>query len=408
MMNRTRPRPSIRRRLTALHSGIFFFAGVLVVLTSYVLVQHNLRAGLADDKQTEIVQRLVGDGTAKNLPADKPLLVLSDGTAVTVNALRSWLVADRQELVDDTLWVLLLQSLMVVGGLGVLSVLSGWWVSGRMLAPVHRITSTARGVAERNLHERIRLTGPDDELKELADTFDGMLERLDQAFDAQQRFAANASHELRTPLAACRTLVEVALADPEADRRIHRLGAGLLDVLDQQQRLTDSLLELARCEGGPQEREPVDLAELAGRAVSAQAADARRTGIRLHRAEGPAPTVGDPVLLAQLTHNLVQNAVRHNTPGGWVSVRTGSGEHAWLEVSNTGAELSHDEAAQVFEPFRRLGSARTGTGVGLGLSIVRSITTAHGGRVRATARPGGGLIVRVDLRPGGHPSRPAP
>ena len=394
-----------------LYSGIFFCAGVLVILSSYFLVQHNLRAGLSDSRQAELVDRLIGDrpsdvaGQAPKqpLPDDKPLLVFDDGTPLTLGALRSQLAADRQQLVDDTLWTLLVQSLVAISAVGLLSVASGWWIAGRMLAPVDRITRTARGVAQRgmarrNLHERIRLTGPQDELKELADTFDGMLERLDHAFDSQQRFVANASHELRTPLATSRTLVEVAMADPDAGPRLHRLGGSLLTVFADQQRLTDALLALAHSDRATPVGTPVDLAALVGRAVTAVTAEADAAGVELRADCAAAPTTGEPVLLTQLAHNLVQNAVRHNTPGGWVLVRTGGRDRGgWLEVSNTGAALTADEAQQAFEPFRRLDRQRTGSGAGLGLSIVRSITTAHGGTVTATARRGGGLIVRVEL-----------
>jgi signal transduction histidine kinase len=399
------PRTSIRRRLTVLYSVIFFCAGALVVAAAYFLVQHSLKTGFGDTKQAELFDRLFGDDQrfGKQLPSDKPIIVFDDGTALTVGELQSRLTVDQQRLLDDTLDSLLLQSLIAITALGLLSVASGWWISGRVLRPVHRITQTARGVAERNLHERIRLSGPADELKELADTFDGMLERLDTAFDNQQRFVANAAHELRTPLTISRTLVEVALTKPDTQDDLKRLGESLLAVFAHQQRLTDALLMLARSEQAPSVHQPVDLAELAAHALTGMRGEAASAAVDLRGHCQDAPTAGDPVLLGQLAHNLVQNAVRHNRPGGWATVRTGrDGDVAWLTVSNTGPELTDPDVAMIFEPFHRLGAARTGDGgVGLGLSIVRSIIRAHTGRLEASPRPEGGLEVRVEL-PGNH------
>ncbi len=275
----------------------------------------------------------------------------------------------------------------------------GWLLAGRTLRPLTQITATARRVADRNLHERIGLSGPRDELRELADTFDDMLARLDAAFDGQRRFVANASHELRTPLAVNRTVLEVAMARPGAPTELVRLGETLLEVNARHERLIDGLLLLARSEQAVSDPVPVDLADVAARVHEQFAGEAR--GLTFERSGTPAPTTGDPVLLERLAQNLVENAIRHNVAAGRVTVTTGSeAGRALLTVTNTGPVVPAYEVAGLFEPFRRLtdrvGSAR---GTGLGLSIVRSVARAHGGDVAAHPNPGGGLVVEVSLPP---------
>ncbi len=284
---------------------------------------------------------------------------------------------------------------------------SGWVVAGRTLRPIQQITATARRVADRNLHERIGLTGPRDELRELGDTFDDMLGRLDSAFDSQRRFVANASHELRTPLAINRTLLEVAMGRPDAPPQLRQLGDTLLEVNARHERLINGLLTLARSEQAPTERTPVDLGEVAT-SVSEQFSDAAEAAdIALTVDRGAAPTVGDPVLLERLTQNLVENAIRYNARGGWVAVRTVTeGAAVKITVANTGPVVPPYEATGLFEPFRRLtdrvGSAQ---GTGLGLSIVRSVARAHGGDALIRPRVGGGLVVDVTLPTARHATR---
>jgi len=277
---------------------------------------------------------------------------------------------------------------------GVAAIALGWLVAGRMLQPLHRITETARRIAEspaadRGLHDRIALQGPDDEIKQLADTFDLMLTRLDRSFDGQRRFIANASHELRTPLTLNRTLLEVSLHDESASPGMRQLGTTLLAINDRHGRLIDGLLLLARSERELTERSYVDLADIAAHVSGA--------GIQMELYE--ATTIGDPVLLERLVQNLVENGVRHNLPGGWVRVATyAKNGLATLEVANTGPVVPRYDVAGLFEPFRRLGTDRlAGPGVGLGLSIVRAVARAHGGEVHAVPRDEGGLTVTVTL-----------
>lgn len=295
---------------------------------------------------------------------------------------------------NDTLNSILIWGSVALAIVALIGMGFGWLMAERALRPLARITETARRVAGRSLHERIALDGPRDEIKELADTFDSMLERLDRAFDSQRLFVGNASHELRTPLAINRTLIEVALGRPDVPAEVRVFGDALLAVNGRQERLLDGLLTLARSEQVLTVYDRVDLAEVAGHVL-----DQTPLGtLTLRRTLGPAPTTGDPVLLERVVQNLVQNAVAYNVPDGWVEVRT---DADGITVSNTGPVVAPYDVPALFEPFRRLrdrvGSA---TGTGLGLSIVRSVANAHGGSATAVPRDGGGLVVRVTLPAG--------
>jgi signal transduction histidine kinase len=326
---------------------------------------------------------------------NKPV-TLPNGQTTTVNQLietaRSTIAKQRA----DTLHSLLQWSAVALGVVALAAIGVGWLVAGRALRPLHVITGTARRVADRSLHERIALDGPPDELKELADTFDDMLARLDRAFDGQSRFVANASHELRTPLAVNRTLLEVAMADPAASADLCQVGSSLLLVNERSERLVDGLLLLARSDQQVSDRKPVDLADAARHALGQLAIEAAEADVKLRPRLAPAVVGGDPVLLERLVTNLVENAVRHNVAGGWVEVATTPGS---ITVTNTGEPIPPYDVDELFEPFRQRRGERTEgrRGAGLGLSIVRSIVTAHGGSVRAAARVEGGLVVRVEL-----------
>jgi signal transduction histidine kinase len=285
--------------------------------------------------------------------------------------------------------------------MALLSIGLGWWMAGRALKPVHRITDAARRLSDRTLHDRINLRGPRDELKELADTFDAMLSRLDQAFTSQRRFVANASHELRTPLATERVLVDEALADPDAS--VEDLRSILLQIRDstkESERLINALLTLASSSRGVERWSVADLGEVVESAHTRCEGEAADRGIDVRCQLEPAPTTGDRGLLDRLAVNLVENAVRHNHRGGWVIVRTGTDSgRAYLEVSNSGPVVEPSVVATLVEPFRRATPDRSsvGEGCGLGLSIVDAIVSAHRARLSVRARPEGGLHVRVDL-----------
>jgi signal transduction histidine kinase len=278
----------------------------------------------------------------------------------------------------------------------------GWVMASRTLRPLHTITSTARKLEAGRLDRRINLNGPEDELKELADTFDGMLDRLGESFDSQKRFVANASHELRTPLAVQRTLIEVALADPEAGPELRKLGEHLLLTNERSERMIEGLLVLARSDRGLPSRSPVRLDKVVRSVLTATAAQAEEAGVVIEPNLRARTVAGDPVLLERLVTNLVVNAITYNTRGGWVHVEI-SGDPA-LTVRNSGPVVPADAAATVFEPFRRLAGERTGNSrnAGLGLSIVRSVAQAHDGEASARPGPRGGLVVEIRLPPSGY------
>lgn len=280
-------------------------------------------------------------------------------------------------------------------GVGALTLLSGglgWWVAGRVLRPVHTVSGTARRLSEQNLHERIPVSGPNDEMRELAETFNGMLARLQRSFDAQSRFAANASHELRGPMTTQRALVDVASASPGASTDLRELTSALGPVFDRQELLVDGLLALAWSEHGTATIEPVRLDLLVRASL-----DRLPAGPELSLDLAPAPVPGDPVLLDLLVDNVLRNAVRHNVPGGLVWVTTSA---RTLTVENTGPSVPADRLAELVEPFRRGTRDRVGAGgAGLGLAIVTAVARAHDADVTLAARPGGGLAVTVLFSP---------
>jgi len=288
----------------------------------------------------------------------------------------------------------------------------GWVVAGRVLQPLRTITTAARRISASSLYQRLALDGPDDELTELGKTFNGLLARLERSFTAQRQFVANASHELRTPLARQRTLVEVALRDPDPTvASLQQTMERVLATGEEQERLIEALLTLARSQRGLDRREPFDLAALTRTAVSATEGEAAERGVRVNTSLGSAPSQGDQRLAERLAANLVDNAVRHNVPGGWVEVATGiqSGRSV-LSVSNTGPVIAPDQVERLFQPFGRLEAARLGRdGLGLGLSIVTAIAAAHDADLRARPLADGGLEVEVHFPPApGSPPGTAP
>ncbi|MFB4308782.1 sensor histidine kinase [Actinomadura sp. GTD37] len=363
-------RMSVRLRLTLLYGLLFFMAGALLLFVMSFLMANIL-------------------GNVKVIG-----LGISDAEAAEL----------QRQFVEQTMKQLVGRSLLALGGVGVITLVLGWFVADRALSPLQRVTTTARRLSESTLHERIALEGPDDEIKELADTFDAMLERLGQAFDSQRRFVANASHELRTPLAINRTLLEVALGDPEVSDDLRTVGKTLLATNARHERLIEGLLLLARSERELTARTPVDMAEVAATVLEQSARREHDNDVAVHPELTQGTALGDPVLLEHLVSNLVENAVKHNeAEGGELWVRTGMLEgYATVQVENTGPVVPAYEVERLFEPFRRLNADRveSSKGAGLGLSIVRSVVLAHRGAVYAAPRPGGGLIVTVRLPPG--------
>jgi signal transduction histidine kinase len=390
-----------RLRLTLWYGGLFLLAGLVLVATSYLLVHQQLTPPGKPTGRVVCGSFSPGAAAGKCQPppsgASQSAPNRGQPYAVTgfqITTVKAAVVSDALRTFLQTM--LLMLGLMALGSLGL-----GWLVAGRVLRPLQRITATAKRLSERTLHQRIALAGPDDELKELADTFDRMLSRLDAAFDAQRRFAANASHELRTPLAITRTEVDVALADPDTPQaELRAMAERVRDATQRSERLIEGLLTLARSEQEPRLWEPVDLTDAAAQALEHTRRSGEVAGLRLVTRLGPAPVAGDPALLERMVANLVENAMRHNQPGGWLEVATGiSNGRAFVHVANGGREIPADQVESLFEPFRRLNGrvASPTRGAGLGLSIVRSVGRAHGGHTTARALPGGGLEVTVQL-----------
>ena len=285
----------------------------------------------------------------------------------------------------------------------VLAAAAGWLIAGRVVKPLRVITASARAISASNLHERLALKGPGDEFAELGETLDDLFARLEASFESQRRFVANASHELRTPLAAGRTVLQVALADPDADAGTLREACEeVLDLGERQERLIDALLTLASSERGVEQWEPFDLAEIARTVVLHREPEAGDLGIEVSTSFDAAPVKGDRRLAEILVANLVDNALRHNVPGGTVDIGTAiAGDLAVLSVSNTGGTVPPGELGRLFQPFRRAGDDRlqhaAGQGHGLGLAIVRAVADAHDAEITTTARPAGGLDIQVSF-----------
>jgi signal transduction histidine kinase len=414
-------RRSIRLRLTLAYAALFLLSGAtLLTITYLVVVQHGPGPVQVSVRGTAgapgpVVSAGSCSGTGAAGPGPGQL-----GQCVTY--LQNQVAAQRTGYLNTLLVASgVALGVMTVGALGL-----GWVVSGRALRPLRTITAAARCISASSLHQRLALAGPDDELKELGDTVDGLLARLEGSFAAQRQFVANASHELRTPLARQRTLIEVALADPA--RSTESLAAACQRALVagvQQERLIEALLTLARSQRGLDHHERVDLTELVDAVSTARAAEATRRDVRVTvAATGPALLFGDTRLTERLIENLLDNAIKHNRPGGTVSLAVTKDEgQAVLQVANTGPEIPPGTVASLFEPFRRGRTERTGGGdspglsiaqeertgggdsTGLGLSIVAAIAAAHGASLWALpCSRGGGLVVQVVFpRPPGQP-----
>ncbi|HEX3715945.1 MAG TPA: HAMP domain-containing sensor histidine kinase [Trebonia sp.] len=394
----------VRARLTLIYAALSFAGGLALLALTYGLVAGSLPthppASLTVSSQELNFLRQACDppGGAPLGNDPVPGLKPASGCKQAEAAYYAGTAAGYQSQRDRVLGRLLTFSLV---GLGVMTAASGalgWYMSGRVLRPVRVITGTARRASEEHLGERLQLDGAKDELKELADTFDDMLERLDGAFAAQRRFVANASHELRTPLTVMRTAVDVTLAKPSPTvRQLTDMAVRVRRSVDRAENMIEALLTLAVSDQGKLSTEFTDLATWTEDAIDAAAPEIERLGLRVEATLDPAETTGDPQLLERMVWNLLDNAVRHNEPGGWIRLRTGgTSTTAYLEIANSGPFVPADAVPSLFEPFRRM-EARTGVrdGAGLGLSIARSVVTAHRATVTASSQAAGGLSVCV-------------
>jgi signal transduction histidine kinase len=450
------PRRTVRVRLTLLYGGLFLLSGVALVGTTYVLFQRATEytqpqlpriphtpaiRGLAPkpqlpepgtplagalpqltrvqhqlaQNQYQLNQSLPKEGFGSGFVRAGPQLTqdqhqLAQGQrrlAQAVNQLaeavhqmaRAGSVEAAQRASDSH--QLLVNSGIALAIVGVLALLAGWLVAGRMLRPIRTITRTAQRISSASLHERLALDGPQDELKDLGDTLDELFARLDAAFEAQRQFVASASHELRTPLTRQRALIQVALANPHAN--ISSLRAAHERVLVSEQhleQLIDGLLALSRGQAGLERREHLDLAAVSSEALLARESQLAARDLEVRPTLATAPVVGDPRLVERLIANLTDNAIRHNTPGGHVEITTGTRDrHAFLAVTNSGPTIAPEQVEHLFQPFQRINGARTenNNGHGLGLSIVQAIANAHRAELSASARPEGGLAIEVSF-----------
>ena len=399
MRPRAARRRPIRLRLTLVYSGLFLLAGTALLAVTYGLVAQSLNTSLPAAVSSPYGSYLAQAVKICENTAGTPNQV-AKCKARAQNSLQKAGAASAAFQRDRTLTRLLYYSLGALAVVAAGSAWLGWIVAGRALRPVHAITAAARAASEENLGERIALAGPEDELKELADTFDAMLARLDAAFASQRRFVADASHELRTPLTVMRTAIDVTLAKPgRTQAQLESMAVEVRQAVDRAEVLIEALLTLARSDRGRGPAEPLDVAVLAEDALDAAAPAIRARPVTVEATLLPGPTLGDPVLVERLVTNLVDNAVRHNVPDGWIQVATGTRwGMAFIEVANGGEPIPEEVVPSLFEPFRRL-SERAGPpdGTGLGLSIVRSVALAHHGQVIARGRPAGGLEVSVLL-----------
>ena len=397
-----RPQLTLRARLTLLYTGLFTLCGAVIVAVSYTLV-----ARLRTPAQAAGPQPPAGRLATFAARCRSQDLSARPDPHVLVKCAAYFQQVGAQGQRDFTLSHLLQYSLITVAVVIALAAALGWILSGRALRPVHQVTAAARAASWNNLSARIAPAGPRDELRELAETFDEMLGRLQAAFDSQQRFIANASHELRTPLAVMHATVDVVLGNPDSTPDdLRGMASDIGAAVDHAENLIGALLMLARNERGLTVREETDLATAAEDVLDAAALGGRR----VHATLEAAVISGDPVLAERLVANLVDNAIRYNLPGGdiWISTRALAGG-SLLTVSNTGPVISPGDARRLFQPFQRLHNRLSQEGCGLGLAIVDSIAAIHGATIDARPNPAGGLTVDVTFPPAphGHAGRPA-
>jgi signal transduction histidine kinase len=450
------PRRTARLRLTALYGGLFLVSGVALVAITYVLFERateyrtphlpkvphalaiqNLKLPVKPATAPSPGHPIAPVGHALQLVqaqyelgrAQKELAKAGPGLLVAVPTplarVRTQLAQAQHQLAQGQRQLgdavhqvaeagsiqaaqraadshqLLVNSGIALAIVAVLALLAGWLVAGRMLRPIRTITRTARRISSTSLHERLALDGPEDELKELGDTLDDLFGRLDAAFEAQRHFVANASHELRSPLARQRALIQVALADPDASFTSLRTAHERVLASEQQlEQMIDGLLTLTRGQGRLERREDLDLAPLTSEALLARESDAAGLGLDVRATLAAAPAEGDPRLVERLIANLIDNAIRHNIPGGHVAITTGIRDlRAFVSIANTGPTVPPEEIQCLFQPFQRVGGARTShdSGHGLGLSIVQAIANAHRAELSARERDEGGLIIEVSF-----------
>jgi signal transduction histidine kinase len=392
------PRYTIRLRLAVLYSGVFLILGTLLLAIIFLSVRHSSHGTVVSAQGA--VAKLVERHGVEVAPEGSPLSAEPESLSPQrAHAQAHQLGAVAVNVNNSDLHQLLIWSVFALAVMAVASVALGWLLAGRVLRPLQVITTAARELSASNLHERLALDGPNDELRELGDTFDELLGRLESSFESQRQFVANASHELRTPLTLERAILEVTLADPTASNASLRAACErVLAISEQQERMIEALLTLARSERGLERREPVVLDAVTGEVLRERREAIARRDLRLDTKLERAPTTGETHLIERLVANLIDNAVQHNTAGGRLAVTTAIEEgEAVLTVTNSGPVIAPEELQRLQRPFQRLGADRIshGEGHGLGLSIIDAIATAHGATLVLEAQPAGGVRAQV-------------
>jgi len=415
------PRPTARLRLTLLYGTLFLLSGAALLAVTYLLAAHATAAinlpkgqpGAFGDTPPKpagaagCAGPLCGAGAAPRTPsaAGNHLVHLTPSQGARLQA-------QITHLHDTAMHQLLIGSGITLAVMAAISIALGWLIAGRVLRPVRTISATARQISASNLHERLSLDGPDDEFRELAATLDSLLERLQASFDSQRRFVANASHELRTPLTLDRALLERALRKREPTHAFWRATCErLLASSQQQDRLIEALLTLARSEGVLNRHEPFELGAIIDTVLLSPELDTENLGLHVQTDIGQAPVHGDPRLVERLVRNLVDNAIRHNIPNGHIEVTTQlRARHAVLTVINTGPLVPAGDIERLLQPFQRAGTDRTthGDGLGLGLSIVHAIATAHHANLTLNSQPKGGMRIEVSFPAPTSQNKPSP
>ena len=387
-----RPKLSTRARLTLLYTSLFIACGATLLTVTYALLANSLRGTTPPTAAKPVDQHVIAQCVAAGVgKGGNPGDIKQKCSALYSTGIKAGAVAQR----NSALGHLLGYSLLAMAILTVLSAIAGWLVAGRILRPVQQLTAAARAATQGDLSHRLGMHGPRDELRQLADTFDDMLERLDAAFTSQRQFIANASHELRTPLTVMRTAIDVVLSKPAPTAaELTSMGGEVRGAVDEAEQLIAALLTLARTQHATLEGQRVDLATVVEDALDGR--DLAALSVRSNL--GPAPTYGDTVLLERMVGNLLQNAARYNVDSGSIAVSTQArSADAELRIVNTGDVVPADQVDRLFLPFTRLEGRARQEGFGLGLAIVRSIAELHGGVVTAVAVPTGGLDISVRL-----------
>jgi signal transduction histidine kinase len=388
----------MRTRLAVFYAVLFLLAGVVLLALTYTLVVHVLVPPASVSKPaTPAEEQLLGLCKQSESPGKPPITPSLVARCNRVYAaVGDTAFNQRAQTLDD----LRTASVIGLGMLVIAAAALGWLASGRALRPVRSMTEAARQASELRLGQRLTLTGPDDELKQLADTFDVMLERIDAAFTSQKRFVANAAHELRTPLTAMRTAIEVTLSKPDrTPEQLEAMAARVQRSIERAEATVEALLTLASSELGPTVEEAVDLATVTEDALDAMRGRIDQRQINLEATLEPAPVRGDRVLVERMIANLLDNAVRHNESGGWIGIHTTQrADTAVFEIANSGPSIPPEQIPTLFEPFARAEQRLNfNDGVGLGLSIADAIAGAHGGEITARPRHGGGLALSVTI-----------